>query len=197
MQVKPKLALAIAAVTLLSAGGTTLALGSLYQANPPVRPADSQTGPSRQSSVNHPGAQSSTKLTDAKLRACQNRQTAVNNIMSRIADRGQKQLNLFTTIAGRVETFYTTKQLSLGNYNALVSDVNSQKAAATTAVNTIQSDKVSFKCDGTDPHGAAQTFKNDLKSEISALQAYRTSVKNLIVGVKSVADTTSTQGGQQ
>ena len=131
-----------------------------------------------------------TRLADAKLKACQNREKAINNIMTRIASRGQKQLDLFSTIATRAETFYASKGKTLSNYDALVADVTAKKAAAQTTVDTIKSDSVSFKCDGTDPKGAAESFKTQLKSEISALKDYRTAVKNLVVGVKSV------QGGQ-
>ena len=143
----------------------------------------------------------STKLADTKLRACQNREKAINNIMARIADRGQKQLNLFTNIATRTETFYINKGKVLSNYDTLVADVNAKRAAAQTRINTIKSDAVSFKCDGTDPKGAAASFKTDLKAEITALKNYKTAVKNLIVGVKSVQGTTSsstnsTSGGR-
>lgn len=135
-----------------------------------------------------------TRLADAKLKACQNRETAINNILSRIADRGQKQLDLFSTIATRTETFYTNKGKTLSNYDALVADVNAKKAVAQTAVNTVKSNSVSFKCDGTDPKGAAASFKDSLKSEIAALKDYKTAVKNLIVGVKSVQGTASSTG---
>jgi hypothetical protein len=148
-----------------------------------------------------PGSQSSTRLADAKLKACQNREKAINNIMSRIADRGQKQINLFTSIAERTEKFYADKGKTLSNYDALVAEVNAKKAAAQTAVDAVKDGSVTFKCDGSDPKGAASGFKDALKSEIAALKAYRTSVKNLIVGVKSVQGSTTSsdksQGGQQ
>lgn len=140
-----------------------------------------------------PGSQGATKLADAKLKACQNREKAINNILSRISNRGQKQLDLFTSIATKTETFYTNKGKTLSNYDALVADVTAKQAAAQKIVNTVKADSVTFKCDGTDPKGAVSSFKDALKSEIAALQAYRTSVKNLIVGVKSVqGNTTST-----
>lgn len=142
-----------------------------------------------------------TKLADAKLKACQNRQKTINNIMARISDRGQKQLDLFTTIAVRVETFYIDKGKTLSNYDELVADVTTKKEAAQTAVDAVKANSITFKCDGTDPKGVVTTFKDSLKSGIDALKAYRTSVKNLIVGVKSVQGTTSSsensQGGQQ
>jgi hypothetical protein len=187
---KLKLLGAVLAVALVS-GSTVLALPS--RANVHAQ-ATNDTSVGSQTTAQ-------TKLTEAKLRVCQNRQHAITNIMARIADRGQKQLTLFSTIASRTETFYTDKGKTLSNYDALVADVTAKAATAQTAVDTIKSDSTGFSCDGSDPKGFVASFKDSLKSEISALQAYRTSVKNLIVGVKSVQSTTPTNqtddGGNQ
>lgn len=129
------------------------------------------------------------KLANAKLKACQNREKNINNIMSRISDRGQKQLDLFTKISERTQKFYTDKGKTLVNYDALVADVNDKKEAAQITVDAIKEMSVTFKCDGADPKGVVSSFKDSLKSEIAALKAYKTSVKNLIVGVKSVQST--------
>lgn len=141
-------------------------------------------------------AAAQTKLAAAKLRVCLNRQKAITNIMARIADRGQKQLTLFTTIATRVEAFYTDKCKTLSSYDALVADVNAKAAAAQATVDAVKTASTGFSCEGTDPKGFVDSFKSSLKSEISALQDYRTSVKNLIVGVKSVQGTTSSSTNQ-
>lgn len=143
-----------------------------------------------------------TRLADAKLKACQNREKAINNIMARIADRGSKQLDVFNKIAQRTETFYTTKGKTLSNYDALVADVNTKRVAAQTAVDAVKVNSVTFKCDSTDPKGAAQLFKDGIKARTVALKNYKTAVKNLIVSVKSVQGTTTstdnkTTGGQQ
>ena len=138
----------------------------------------------------HTASDASTRLDATKLKVCKKRETAINNTLGRIADRGQKHLDLFTTIAERTEKFYVSKGKTLSNYDALVTAVNAKKATAQAAVDTIKADSVTFKCDGTDPKGAAESFKAALKSEISALKEYRTAVKNLIVGVKSVQSTT-------
>lgn len=134
---------------------------------------------------------SQTKLEDAKLKSCENREKAITNIMSRIADRGQKQLDLFTTIAERTQTFYAEKDKDLANYDELAEDVETKKAAAQEAVDALNSNGVIFDCSTENPKGAASAFKESLKSQIEALKAYKTSVKNLIVGVKSVQGTTS------
>jgi len=138
---------------------------------------------------------------EQKTKRCEKRQADVNKITARIAERGQRQIDLFSTIATRVEAFYVKKGVTLSNYDQLVAAVDSAKANAQTTVDTIKTTTITLKCDGTDPNGAGASFKAALKAEIQALKDYRTAVKNLIVGVKSVTSTThddsSTEGSQQ
>ncbi len=135
-----------------------------------------------------------TKLADTKLRVCQNRETIIGNLMTRIGDRGQKQLELVDTIAARVDAYKVEKQLTVAGYEVLATEVAARKAAATTAVAAAKDTKVEFKCDGTDPKGAASTFKDGLKLQNEAIRAYRDAVKSMLVAVKqaqkAVTDTT-------
>ncbi len=130
-----------------------------------------------------------TKLKDTKLKACQNRQESIQNILTRLSTRGEKQLEVFTKISDRTQAFYVTKSNTLDNYDALVADVVAKKAAATKAVTAAHDSAHEFKCDGDNPKGVASTFKVQLKAQNAALKEYKTSVKNLIVGVKSVQST--------
>ncbi len=127
-----------------------------------------------------------TKLAEAKLKVCQNREKAINNIMGRLGDRGSKQLQVIGKISERTQTFYKEKGKTLTNYDALVADVTVKKAAAEAAVAKIKATSVTFACDGTDPKGAAASFKENLRAQHVAIKSYKTAVKNLIVGVKSV-----------
>jgi hypothetical protein len=128
------------------------------------------------------------KLQESKQKKCQEKQADINNRLKKIAERGQKQLELFSNIATKTETFYTTKNLSVSNYDTLVSAINDKKAAAQATVDKITSDSTTFTCDDTTTAKSQLAgFKTDLKAEISALKEYRTSVKNLIVAVKSAA----------
>lgn len=131
-------------------------------------------------------------LANAKLKVCQTHEKEITNITTRFSDRGTKQLDVFNKIADRTEAFYTSKGKTLSNYDTLVADVTSKKASAQAAVNTVTSSSTTFKCDGTDPKGMATSFKDSLKVEITALKDYKTAIKNLIVGVKSVESTTAT-----
>ncbi len=129
-------------------------------------------------------AKGQAKLADAKLKACQKRETAINSIMTRTVDRATKQIGVFDTIATRTEKFYTDKGKTVATYDILVAAVATAKAKAETDLAAMKTTD-SLKCDGTDPKGAASVFKGNLKLEIADLKAYKTAVKNLIVGVKS------------
>jgi hypothetical protein len=131
------------------------------------------------------------KLTAKKLKACENRQANINERTTRISDRGTKHLALFTSIAERAKAFYVKKGNVLANYDTLVADVEAKKVAAQTTVDTIATSKATFTCEGNDPKLAVDDFKAKLTLRNNALKEYRTAVKNLIVGIKSVNSTTT------
>lgn len=134
------------------------------------------------------------KLKDDKLKICQEREDHIDSSMTGAASRGQEKITLFTKIAERTEAFYVSKGKVLSNYNDLVTVVNTEKAAAQSAVDTVKASSSGFKCDGDNPKGAANLFKIDIQAMNDALKNYRTAVKDLIVGVKSVQSTTKTSG---
>jgi vacuolar-type H+-ATPase subunit I/STV1 len=131
------------------------------------------------------------KLSAAKLKLCEARQANITNRTARIADRGAKQLTLFTTIAERVQAFYTSKGKTLANYDELVAAVASKKAAAQSAVDSIAGSTTTLNCNEGNPKQVIDSFKSDLQLRHTALIEYKTAVKNLIVGVKSVNSTTT------
>ena len=129
------------------------------------------------------------RLEENKLRICQAREDKINSHMDAIAERGQKKIDLFSTIAERVKSFYLSKGKVLANYDELVAAVDAKKAAAQAAVDAVISGSVTFDCEGDDPKGIASEFKTNVKAMNGTLKEYRTAVKNLIVGVKSVQST--------
>lgn len=131
------------------------------------------------------------KLKEDKLKICQEREDHISSSMTGAASRGQEKITLFTKIAERTEAFYASKGKVLSNYDDLVAAVTSEKAAAQSAVDTVSAGSDDFKCDSDNPKATANLFKVDVKAMNEALKNYRTAVKNLIVGVKSVQSTTS------
>ena len=146
---------------------------------------------------------SNPKLANAHLKSCQNRQHAIDNILRRIVSRGQNQLELFTTIANRVEAFKTNKNLTVANYDQMLTTLLADHTKATNDLSTMKTTDT-LDCNSPDPKGLVTAFKADLQQEISDLKTYRTDVKNLIVAVKTSigqsttskpTSSTSTSGG--
>lgn len=137
------------------------------------------------------------KLDVAKQRICEKRQTVITNVMSRMNNRGQKHLDLITAVSTKVQEFKNSKDLTVEDYDTLLAAVESSKAAAQTAVDTVKNTQVEFKCDGTDPKGVASSFKEAVKSQNEALKAYRDAVKDLIKAIRHANGTQNTTQEQE
>lgn len=130
------------------------------------------------------------RLETNKLKVCENRKSRITTIIKRSVTRNEKQLQLFSTIAERVKTFYAEKGYSLANYAELVTAVDAAKADTEANLETLKNLEA-FDCSSEDPKGDLEAFKLSMKSINQDLKDYRTSVKDLIVGVKSAQSTTA------
>lgn len=129
-------------------------------------------------------AKAAEKLSETKQRICQRRETIINNLMDRMNSRGEKHFELITKISTRVQEYKNSQSLEVSNYDQLLAAVEASKTAAQTALDTVSQTQAEFKCDGTDPKGAASSFKDNMKAQNEALKAYRDAVKDLLVAVK-------------
>lgn len=191
MRIASKLAVSVACVGLVFAlGSPVLAVSANAQqgVNQTQNQTTQTTQTTRTQTQTEKKEQIQAKLTETKMKVCRNRERLINNIMARIADRGQKQMQLFTTISEKTQEFYKNKNLSLDNYETLVNEVQAKQQAVEKAMTSIRAQNANFSCDGSDPKGSANQFKESLKLEIAAMKEYKTAVRNLIVGVKSAAE---------
>lgn len=130
------------------------------------------------------------KLDAAKLRVCKNKERVIINRLDALTRLVATQETSFDKIAARVENFYTEKVLTAGktvaNYNNLVTDIAAKKAAVDASLATAKTNSSNFSCSADDPKGDLTQFKTDMQAVKNALKDYRTSIKNLIVAIKSV-----------
>lgn len=135
-----------------------------------------------------------TRLIEAKLRACQAKEKAIKKRTEQLVKLATTMQEKFDAIAGRVEEYYTSKVVPSGktvtNYDSLVADIQTKKGAVQTALSQAQTNVASFSCTSDDPKGQLAQFKDDMRAVKSALKNYRTSIKNLIVAIRSVTGTT-------
>ena len=145
-------------------------------------------------------AQAEPRLTEAKLRACQAREDTIKKRATRLIQLATNMEGKFDKHAQRVEEYYTSKVVpsdkTVANYESLVADIDAKKAAVGVALSIAQNDANNFNCTGDDPKGQLTQFRKDMQAVKKALKDYRTSIKNLIVAVRSVTGTTEQDNKQ-
>ncbi|SRR5258706_13425472 len=135
-----------------------------------------------------------THLTEARLKSCQARESAITQRMASLVDLVKNMETKFDAIALRVEDFYTSTVVPSGktvaNYNALVANIQTKKDAVQKNVDLAQANASKFSCITDDPKGLFTQFRLDMQAVKKSLQDYRTSIKNLIVAVHKVVGET-------
>ncbi len=136
------------------------------------------------------------KLEAVKAKVCNTKKENIIRRSSNLADRADRQLKTFQVKADKVEKFYTDKLIPKGvtvdNYNDLVANIEAKSQAVTDATTTAKEDAKNFDCTADDPKGQLTNFRTDMQNAIKALKEYRTSVKDLIVAIRTAAAKTAT-----
>jgi hypothetical protein len=131
------------------------------------------------------------KRQEAKLRVCQNREAAMKQRFERLNSMADKMLSSFDAKATRVKDYYTDKVIPTGktvpDYDALVADIDTKKAAVETALTNAKASSDAFSCDAADPKTLLQDYRKSMQEVKSALKDYRTAIKNLIVAIRGVS----------
>lgn len=140
------------------------------------------------------------RLTEVKLKVCQTKETAIKNRLTHLGDLVNKMVEKFDAITGRVKEHYTSKVIpsgkTLANYDDLVSDIQTKKEAVQTALAQAQTNVSGFTCNGNNPKEQMSQFREDMVAVKSALKDYRTSIKNLIVAIRSITGTKEGTGSK-
>jgi hypothetical protein len=140
-------------------------------------------------------AQAKARLQDAKLKMCQAKENVIKNRSTSLNGLVENMLEKFDAIALRVENYYTNTVIPSGktvaNYDVLLADIQTKKAAVQTALTKAKDDFKTFSCTGNDPKGALEQYRKDMQAVKQAMADYRTSIKNLIVAIHSVTGETN------
>lgn len=134
------------------------------------------------------GSDNAKKLQGDALKACKGKETAINAIMSRVADRAEKRLKLFDQIKERLQKYYEDNKLSSSEYAEKMALVEQKRTEAQVQVQAELKISTQFKCDGDDPKGTMTSFKNQQKTEIGALNDYKQALKDVVEVLKTVSE---------
>jgi len=130
---------------------------------------------------------------DAKKKAiCERRESSVNKVITNVSERSQNHFDRIAKIYDLTVAFYDEKDLSISNYDELVANVATTKAAAETALRELK-DAPELSCDSDGPKADIQAFRNKRLDKVEAFSAYRDAVKAFVKAVREAAATTETQ----
>ncbi len=129
-------------------------------------------------------------------KACENRRESFKNRLENMATRSEKFIGVLDKIVERVKEFKDTKGLTVANYDALIADIEAKKLVVHD-LQELQKQKAEadFSCERDAAKESVGVFGDLLHQQIDALKDYKTSVKNLIVAVKTAAEATETEQG--
>lgn len=133
----------------------------------------------------------STKSTEDRQKACQAHQSELDAKISNYSVQAQKHLDTFTSIFTKVQQFQKDKGLSAANYGALVAIAQSKQTDAQGVVDALKAVSVTVDCSSNDPASAVATVKTAVKAAREALQAYRSSIKDVVVALQNAQDNSS------
>lgn len=124
-------------------------------------------------------------------KGCQKREQSIQKRSSQLVRMATNMLEVFERIAQRVRTYYLTVVIpsgqSLDEYSELLASIDLANTAVEDALEEAASTASAFDCESGDPKQQMQDFRRDMKSVKEALKTYRTAIKDLIVGVRSIA----------
>ena len=119
--------------------------------------------------------------------ACKARQNAINRRTDNYAKAAQANLDTFNSILAKVQAFYADKKLNIANYSTLFATAQAQRTAAQQAVDALKSLDVMIDCTQSDPAQTLVTVKTAVAATRTALQSYRSSIKDIITALEGAS----------
>ena len=130
------------------------------------------------------------RLEGRRLAVCQNRETAINELLDKSASNGKEHLARIQRFEEGVKRFYDAKELSSPEYDAAALVADEKEGEAIAALNVL--DAQQFDCATLDGASPSASIKESRETKQAALRAYRDSVIELLHVVKATFATTQT-----
>ena len=130
------------------------------------------------------------RLEGRRLAVCQNRETAINELLDKSASNGKEHLARIQRFEEGVKRFYDAKELTSAEYDAAVLVADEKEGEAIAALNVL--DAQQFNCATLDGASPSSSIKESRETKQAALRAYRDSVIDLLHIVKATFAATQT-----
>jgi len=117
---------------------------------------------------------------------CKARVTTINNLMSRIVDRGSKQLAVINKTYNELRDYYESSDATINDYAAKIESITTKQTEAQVSVQSL-SQYESLDCEGSDPKGQLDVFLGTAQIEYDKLKIYKDSISELLSSIKLAA----------
>jgi chromosome segregation ATPase len=161
-----------------------------------------------QTELRHKGQQMVTELEQEhksgksaaeKTKACEAHKQGLTNKFSHITTNATNLETKIGTFLTRAETYQSTNNVTVANWDTLVAAANTAKTNADTAIANLKAVTPTLDCNSTSVASDVATFKAAAQTTRDALKAYKTAVKDVFVALMNAkgdsTDTTTTTGG--
>jgi hypothetical protein len=130
--------------------------------------------------------------TEAFKKACEDKREHFKTRMETVITAVQHRGETLNTLVERIKSYVASNNLTVANYQQLLTDIETQKSLAQTVAQAAKEEGGSFDCTDRSTAKESLTGVSDaVKQEVDAISGYKTAVKNLITAVKAAAGSTS------
>lgn len=132
--------------------------------------------------------QAAEKKKEEFQKACETRRENFKTRMESVTESVKTRTKSMNAIVDRIKAFVKNNNLTVPNYAALLAAVQTQSQLAQSISTTVEKEGDGVDCsDSTAAKNSVAAFKDAVGQDVSALQAFKTAVVNLITAVRTAA----------
>lgn len=123
------------------------------------------------------------KLEGQRLAVCQNRETKINELLTRSASRSESNITRIQGYEEKLRAFYTDQSLESESFDVAAADADEAEAGALASLEVFKSQQ--FSCSTADGETPSAVIRESYDNRRSAVKNYRDSVKEMFKAAKS------------
>jgi membrane protein involved in colicin uptake len=135
------------------------------------------------------------KTADQRKKVCEERSKGIDQRFGNFKMVATRHFDALNATYTKLQAYQTDKKLDVANYDALVAAADAKKAAASDAIAALSTVATDIDCNSADPATSIATVKAAVKTVHDTLQAYRKSIKDVLVALMTAKGTAASSTG--
>jgi chromosome segregation ATPase len=134
-------------------------------------------------------AKETEKLKQARVKVCDGRKTSINSRISRTENFASSHKEKLDAIYVKVKAFHDSKNLTVANYDQLVTAVDTAQADAAAKVAALKAVNTTVDCANQNVADGLSAYRAALSETRDSLKTYRSALLDLMKAVREAAKT--------